>query len=546
LPSPIIIGNNEVCQGSTTMLTTTLPYVAYSWSTGDQTPFTMAGGGSHTVTVTDTNGCVNTSPPFIITDFVQPPISTTPQSPSCFGFSDGALTASIAGATGSETIVWDHNAAETSFTATGLTASTYTFTITDANGCPWTSSGSVGEPAPLAFTLSTVNVTCPGGSDGSATVVNPTGGTQPYSFVWDNNPNQTGISSTGFSLGSHSVTLTDANGCLLSDSFTLTEISSTPVISSVSVIESCPGASNGSINLTVSGGNPNFTYSWSDGQTAEDPVNLSSGNYSVIVTDVNGCSFNHSAFVDVGENLTINHIPTNILCNGDYSGSIVIVPVTGIAPFTVLMNGNPASLNNTNLQAGTYSFYLTDVNGCYFSFSETLTQPPALLVDSTQYTISLGDYTNLLVTASGGVPPYTYNWLPGTFISCNDCPNPFTWAVNTTSYSVQVTDNNGCVSYGEAFVEVVQPPSLAPSAFTPNGDGLNDIFLVSMVGVKDFDMAIFSRWGEKVFETDNIYDGWNGKIGNKPAEPGVYTYKIYVTYINGREEAIHGHVTLLR
>jgi gliding motility-associated-like protein len=266
----------------------------------------------------------------------------------------------------------------------------------------------------------------------------------------------------------------------------------------------------------------------------------------VTITDINGCTFSHSAFVGVGENLTINHTAIDVLCNGDYSGSIVISPVTGIAPFSVLMNGIPASLNNTNLQAGEYNFYLTDVNGCYYSFSETLTEPTPLQVDTTQYLISLGDYTNLLVTASGGVPPYSYSWLPLYNLSCTDCPNPLCWAVNTTNYLVEVTDANGCLSYGEALVEVLQPPSLAPSAFTPDGDGLNDIFLASLVGVKDFEMSIFTRWGQKVFESDDLYKGWNGNVGGKIGDSDIYVYKIFVRYINGNDETIHGNVLLLR
>jgi gliding motility-associated-like protein len=546
LPSPLITGNNQVCTGSTTLLSTTIPFVGYSWSTGAQTPTAQAGTGTHTVTVTDVNGCENASPPFVISDYVQPPISTAETDASCFGFSDGALTVNLSGANGSETIVWAHDPAESSFTATGLTSGSYNFVITDSAGCLWPSSGMVGEPAQVNFSLSTVDVTCPGGNDGAAAVVNPTGGIQPYSFVWDSNPNQTGQTFSGFSLGNHTVTLTDANGCILSQPFLLSEISATPVVSSISVIESCLGASNGSIDLTVGGGNPSFTFLWNNGQLTEDPQDLQTGNYDVTITDINGCTFNYSTFVGVGENLTINHATIDVLCNGDYSGSIVISPVTGIAPFTVLMNGLPASLNNTNLQAGEYNIYLTDVNGCYYSFSETITEPSSLLVDSTQYLISLGDYTNLLVTASGGVPPYSYSWLPTYNISCTDCPNPLCWAVNTTNYLVEVTDANGCLSYGEALVEVIQPPSLAPSAFTPNGDGLNDIFFASLVGVKEFEMTIFTRWGQKVFESDDIYKGWNGNIGEKIAASDIYAYKIFVRYISGKDETIHGNVLLLR
>lgn len=546
LPNPVIVGNTEVCAGSTTMLTTAIPYVGYNWSTADVTPTTMAGAGTHTVTVTDTNGCSNISAPFTIADYVQPQINTTPQDASCAGFADGTLTVTLVGGTGNESIVWDHDPAETSLTATGLAAGTYGFTITDANGCQWVSSGSVSEPMPLQYSVSTVNVTCPGGSDGSASVIGLTGGTTPYYYEWDGNPALNASTVAGLSMGNHTVIVTDAQGCILNDAFTLTEISVTPSISSTSQIESCPGASNGSIDLTVNGGTPGFTYAWNNGQTTEDAVDVPTGNYSVVVTDVNGCPYSFNTSVGVGENITLSTVVTDVLCHGDNTGSIVVVPQTGIAPFNVLMNGIPASLNNQNLQAGNYSFYITDVNGCYLSFSDVIAQPTPLVVDSTEHTIFLGDVINLDIFANGGVPPYTYQWIPASYLSCADCTSPIAWPVLNTSYTIVVTDANGCVSYGNADIEVIPAAAFAPTSFSPNGDGINDEFKVSIAGVKTFSIGIFSRWGEKVFETDDIYKGWDGKVNGKPAEPNVYVYRINVKYISGKDEEILGNVTIIR
>lgn len=544
-PTPVIIGNPQVCAGQTTPLTTAAQYVNYAWSNGDMTAIANAGAGTHTVQVVDANGCQGTSAPFVITEYVAPLIQANPVNVSCNGFSDGQLIVQMGGATGNESIVWDHDPLVTSFTATGLAAGTYTFTVTDANGCTWPGSGTVTEPTPLSFNITTTNVTCPGGADGGA-VAMPSGGTAPYSYQWNNNPSNNQQYSTGFSMGTYPVTVTDANGCLLQQSFTLTEISTTPTITSTSVLESCPGAANGTINLTVTGGTPTFTYLWSNSDTNEDPTGLATGNYTVTVTDINGCTFTHTSFVPVGENLTLTQNVNNVLCHGDLTGSITINPITGIPPFTVLMNGAPASLNNNNLGAGNYNFYLTDVNGCYYSFSSVITQPTQLVVDSTFTSLSLGDVTTLNIFASGGVPPYTYNWSPASFLSCTDCTSPLCSAVMTTPYMIQVTDANGCVEYGQAMVEVISSPVFAPASFTPNGDGTNDVFLVSIAGLKTFEMRIYSRWGEKMFESNDIYKGWDGKVNGKLVEGGVYTYKIYARLISGKEIETHGNVTILR
>lgn len=543
-PVPVISGNNRVCAGQTSVLSTTIPYTNYQWSTGDMTPVAHAGTGTHTVQVTDANGCRGTSQPFTVTEYTAPVIQATPGNVSCRGLSDGSLMVLVGGATGNETIVWAHDPSETSFTATGLAAGTYTFTVTDANGCTWPGSGTVTEPQPLQLAVQTVNVTCPGGNNGSATGT-ATGGTAPYTYTWNNVGNGTGTSA-GYTQGTYTVSVTDAHGCTVQDQFTLTETSTTPSFSSTSVIESCPGASNGSINLTVSGGNPAFTFLWNNGDTAEDPQQLAAGHHSVTVTDVNGCPFSYSADVGVGANLELNYVKADVLCHGNLTGSILIQPVTGIAPFTVLMNGVPASLHNMNLGAGHYSFYLTDVNGCYFSFESTVTQPTALVVDSTYDRIGLGDVVNLHIAASGGVPPYAYQWTPASYLSCTDCTSPLCYAVHSTAYTIAVTDANGCVSQGRARVEIDDSPIFAPASFTPNGDGLNETFLVSIAGVKNFEMRIFSRWGDKVFESDDIYKGWDGKVNGKPVESGMYVYKIYVRLINGNEKEFHGNLTILR
>lgn len=546
-PTPVITGNTEVCQGSTTTLSTTLPYVGYTWSTGDVTPTAQAGAGSHTVTVTDNHGCTGTSAAFVITNY-NPVISNKIiTNVSCVGLSDGEIAVSVTNATGNEIISWNHDPALTSFTATGLAAGTYTYTFTDPNGCTWPDSATVGSPAPLVNTLSLTHITCPNGNDGQIKV-NSSGGTAPYTYAWSHNAALTSDLATGLIMGNYDVVVTDNNGCNEALSTSLNEISSTPNLSFTSIIESCPGANNGSIDLTVAGGNPAFTYLWSNGSTSEDPQGLGQGNHSVTVYDVNNCPFTGSTTVGVGANINIIASQNDILCYGDASGSIVFNPLTGIAPFTVLLNGNPGALNNFNLQAGVYNISITDVNGCYYSNVVTLTQPTELLVDSVVYNINLGDVITVPINAAGGIPPYVYNWIPPTDLSCTNCTSPLVSAVNTTNYIIEVTDANGCTSLGNALINVSHLPPLIPNAFTPNGDGLNDELFVILTGVEEFHISIFDRWGEKVFESTDLYEGWNGTIrsSNKLAPVGTYVYRIQGKLINGLDLNHFGNVNLVR
>lgn len=545
-PVPVISGNNIVCPGSTTPLSTTIPYNAYVWSNGDTLATTNAGLGSHTVTVTDHNTCTGTSAPFAITEYPQFTPVNTVTDVSCFGLSDGSIVVSIPGATGNETISWNHDPNLTSFTASGLSAATYVYQFTDPNGCVWTDSASVNEPNPLSNTLTITDVTCPGGNDG-AVQVNSSGGTAPYTYTWSNNPNNTSSLENGFSLGNYSVTISDANGCSENLNFSLSEMSTTPTLSFTSIIESCPNAANGSIDLTVSGGTPAFTYLWSNGDLNEDPQNLGQGNYSVTVTDLNGCNFTGSTSVGVGANILLTTQSNDILCHGDASGSILFNPQTGTAPFTVLLNGNNGSLNNQNLTAGTYNIQITDLNGCLFQDTITLVQPTPLIIDQVVYTINLGDVISIPIGALGGVPPYVYNWIPATDLSCTNCTQPLCTAVNTTNYTIEVTDNHGCISLGHALVNVNAMPPLIPNSFTPNGDELNDEWLVKLSGIEEVSIQIFDRWGSKIFETTDIYTPWTGKLPNgNPAYAGTYVYRIQGRLINGSDLNEFGHINLIR
>jgi gliding motility-associated-like protein len=288
--------------GTATVVATggTAPY-SYSWdSTPVQTTATATGliPGTYTATVTDANGCVATINVTITEPALSLTVSVTAQTNVlCFGSSTGTATATASGGTAPYTYSWSSTPVQTASTATGLAAGAYTVTVTDANGCTSTDNVTITQP-PTGVTIVTTqtNVLCNGGSDGTATAT-VTGGTAPYSYSWNTTPVQTTASATGLAAGSYIVTVTDADGCTNTQTVVIGE-PQTLLLTTDVTDASCPGVTDATINLTITGGTAPFTIIWDDGTTSEDRSSISSGTFSVVVTDANGCSA--SATVTVG------------------------------------------------------------------------------------------------------------------------------------------------------------------------------------------------------------------------------------------------------
>src|SRR5690606_10064089 len=172
-----------------------------------------------------------------------------------------------------------------------LTAGTYPTTVRDANGCTTTATASIDEPDVLSATITGVDATCHGASDGEATV-NVVGGQAPYSYSWNTSPAQTNVTATGLAAGTYEVTIVDANGCVITESVTIEEPTPLLVTMDSQVDVSCNGSNDGEATVTVAGGIGPYNYSWSTVpvQTTASATGLSAGTYTVTVTDVNGCS----------------------------------------------------------------------------------------------------------------------------------------------------------------------------------------------------------------------------------------------------------------
>ena len=438
------------------------PYT-YAWSnTAVSQDLTGLASGTYTVTVTDANGCTETSTINITQPNAALSLTETHTNVLCFGQSTGAINMTPAGGTLPYTYAWSNNATTQDLTA--IPSGTYTLQLTDANGCATSLSATVTQPAAaLQVTNTAVNILCFGNATGSidATV---TGGTGAYTYLW--NTTATSQDLQGVIAGTYTLTVTDGNACTASTSATLTQPTDI-TLSSTKVNVSCFGGANGSIDLSVAGGVPPYTYAWSNSAATQDLTGLAASAYTVTVTDANGCTETSTITItQPSAALSLTETHTNVLCFGQSTGAINMTPAGGTLPYTYAWSNNATTQDLSGIPSGTYTLQLTDANGCTTSLSATITQPAAAL-QVTNIPVNVACFGNTTgsidVTVTGGTGAYTYLWNPNA--TTQDLLN-----VAAGTYSLTVTDANGCVAQTGPIV--LTQPAAGLSA-TAVGDNVN-------------------------------------------------------------------------
>ncbi|WP_345258794.1 hypothetical protein [Marinicella pacifica] len=307
------------------------------------------------------------------------------------------------------------------------------------------------------------NVSINGGNDGQATA-SGSGGVPPYTYAWSDG--QTTATATNLIAGVYSVTVTDNNGGNDAASVTITEPTAVVATAVVDNNVSVNGGNDGQATASGSGGVPPYTYAWSDGQTTATATNLIAGVYSVTVTDNNGG--NDAASVTITEPTAVVAtavVDNNVSVNGGNDGQATASGSGGVPPYTYAWSDGQTTATATNLIAGVYSVTVTDNNGGTDATSVTITEPTPLtatitnVVDESVPGAADGSAT---VSASGGVPPYSYLWSNGgTTATIN--------GLTAGSYTVTVTDDNGATASPAAAVVGVTgslPPTAVPSNAT--------------------------------------------------------------------------------
>ncbi len=551
LPTPSVTGNTVFCQGDATVLNAGNGYQSYVWSNGGTGQTINTGtAGVYVVTVTDGNGCSNTAS---VTVIVNP--LPTPQITGTNIICDGSTTTLNAGNYTS----YQWSTGNNSSTLTTGTAGNYVVTVTDANGCSGTSPAFslIVNPLPTAV-ISQNSTICAGQS---ATVNLTFTGTGPYNFTYSN-----GFQNFNGNAAGNTTTLTISPG--VSTTYTLVTVSDAHCTGNVSgnaiiTVNPLPTPSVTGVNLICDGATSTFTtgtyisYQWSNGANTQQITVQTAGNYVVTVTDENGCTATASRELIVNptpvasftndSSLTCDKPFINFYNYSSYPPGSVFVWEFGDG--TQSAQVSPSHVYN---EPGTYSVSLTITtsNGCTGNIQQNVVVEFLPFPVADFYTdkkeVSITNSTVRMIDQSQHAVAWLWDFGDGNGSTDRSPAHNFS---DYGKYRIKqiVTNIAGCRDEKEQ--EVYVTPFFVPNAFTPNDDGLNDYFFNAgyEMNLQSFQMAIWNRWGQKVFETDNPNSQWNGKAkdGKQVAE-GVYVYQIKFINQSGKEYSFEGRVTVLK
>lgn len=401
--------------------------------------------GNYTVSIVDINGCSATVG-FTITEpyplFLNIASYNNVQ---CFGDTSGVIDVTANGGVPAYSYLWNNT--ETTEDIDNLLDGTYAVTVTDANGCTATISQTITSPLAISSSITSVDVNCNGEDNGSADLT-VTQGTAPYTFLWSNFLTSEDVS--GLHGGLYYVQITDANGCISSNSVLIGEPLPLAFDSIIVKDISCFNSNDGAIHLYVGGGSPGYTYNWSNGTHADTLTGLQNGIYAVTVIDAHNCSVTASITVINPSVLSANFFTQNPLCHGDSNGSIDLLPTGGTPNYTFQWsaNANNAITEDVSvLAAGTYSVTVTDSKGCSVSGSVTLIEPDAFAVSGIVKNITCHGNNDgtILTSAYGGTPPYAYTWIDSVSLS-SPTDGPFAAHLAAGVYWLTTTDAHGCLA----------------------------------------------------------------------------------------------------
>jgi len=574
----LVLSGNGSSTGST---------LTYQWSTIDGN--ILVGGttlsptinepGTYTLTITNNlNGCVE-SADVLVSQNITAPIAEagTANQITCTNTTI-SLNGNGSSAGAGFTYLWTTNNGNITTGSTTLNPTvnqigTYTLTVTNsANGCTTTDNVVVSQDAnvPLAAITQPANLTC---TVTELTLVASASQGANFDYLWTTNngsivSGENTLSPIIDAPGTYVLLVTNTlNGCTKSVQTTIIEDIALPnADAGQAFIMDCFEELN-YLDGSGSTATSTMTYLWATtdgnivaGGNSSNPSISEPGTYQLIVTNlVNGCT-DVDDVVITREGPSSIPVPTQPLCHDD-KGSIAFTAVNGGVPPYLYSIDNGEVFGSqtvfTNLNAGIYQLVVQDANGCEFEEEVLIEQPDEFQIEvDAQATIQLGESYQINTLVNYPVSEISQvSWYPTQGLSCDDCLDPIASPLTTISYNVTVVTKNGCKDEAPLFLIVKKDGAVyVPNAFSPNGDGTNDKFMIfsdkkSVKEIKAF--LVFNRWGESVyqyfhFEPDNPAYGWNGMHRDQPMDPAVFTWFAEVEFIDGRIEILKGDVTLVK
>ena len=521
--------------------------------------------GTYNVTVTDQNGCTATG----TTTVTEPPqiVVTTSFDTAHCGQADGNAYVNASGGSGVLTGNWT-SPPTSGFTLSNVAGGSYQCVVTDANNCSATATVNVFTQTGVVATMGPItSVDCFGASTGDATATFA-GGNGPYTISWNTTPAQTSATATGLSAGTYIVTATDADGCTSTATAIVTQpplLTLTAIAAPASVCAGQPVTLTG----TAGGGTATYTYVWTPGNLAgatQTFIPPASGTVTCDVTDANGCTATATTTI------TVNPIPVAGFVGDQLSGCAPLC--VNFSDQTTLGSGTitqwawdfgdqaSATTQNPNhcyTAAGVYTVSLTVTSnaGCtntitMNNYIDVFGIPTAAFTAGPQPTTELNPTINFTDLSIGAV---TWDLSFGDMIpaSTSQVQNPVFTYTAAACYDVvlEVSSVNGCTD--STVNEVCIDPDVSiyvPNTFTPNEDGINEVFFAQGIGIDPdrFELWVFDRWGNLIYYTNDMNDGWDGKVqgSSKLCQEDTYVWKIKCVDLLEKKHSLIGHVNLIR
>lgn len=546
------------CSGGTEGSITLTPYIgkgpflfALDGSAYGPSPeFTGLGAGTYIASVKDANGCIMDTVLKIIQPFSLA-MTFEPKMPLCNGSSDGVIRIIGSGGGGFYTYSINGGAFKDSTIFKGLSAGDYKIRVKDLSGCVMDSVITLSQPDPIHVSTIITHPLCNRSADGAVSI-SARGGTSPYLYSFNSSTPGVVTDFSGLKAGTYAIKITDTNGCVKDTGIIFIDPSKISFDKIDITHPTCEDYPDGKILLTMMGGIPPYKYSV-DGNafSANNPIEgLKEGAYTVYVRDSNNCETNILLSLVGYPKIKLDStkiVPPN--CFGAKDGSFQLFASGGNFPLRYTLNEQVDTLKFAayrNLKSGDYIVTVTDTTHCYKNFVVSVIEPSklALGTEIIHNDCTGADNSRITVLVAGGTRPYQYIW------SVENQNDSVANGLANGFYTVRVNDAHNCTDtiLSEIHYDNCCTPSI-PSAFTPNGDGKNDVLHILYQGgvvLKEF--SIYNRYGQQVYSSDNINQGWDGKFKGQEMGLGVYYYYIRMVCGNSknRDVSFKGDITLIR
>ena len=494
----------------------------------DPEDLTNLSAGTYNVTITDATSCT-TAANVTLTNTAGPTLSHTFTNETCSN-ANGSIDLTVSGGVAPYTYNWSNSIPTEDLS--GIGTGTYQVTVVDANNCTASTSVAISNTIGPTLTATAVNATDCNTTDGSIDLV-VSGGTPPYAFDWDNDgtgDNDDTEDLTGIAAGNYMVIVTDANGCQITASVTVLQTAAILLTTTITDPTTC--LETGSVDLTVAGGVPPYTFDWSDdglgeNDDTEDITGLAGGIYTVVVTDGNGCLAQTNISIRVIRDPALSGIIVNPSCGvADGAITLNISDPDGSGPYTFDWNNdgvgdNDDTQNQTALSTGNYSVTVTNAISCtaemVFSLAPTTAAPTLTVIQNNPTCNNFDGSIDLIIT--GGTAPYIIDW-DNDGVGDNDDPEDIS-GLTAGTYGVTVTDNNNCEAAEAATLVAPGLPSLNGIVTVESNCASNGEIDLTVSGVAPF-----------TFDWDNDGTGDNDDLEDLTGL-SANTYNVTVTDTDG-------------